>query len=124
MPIDRYMKHELGRFLGVNDPAVKYLTTSGLLPITKSRHPISRKAISIVSFADMGRFLEVNVPAKSIADALLANTRMIANRLEKLGIAPIDMPAGCRGRIFVKADLQTTEVGSVMLRAVCNLDGC
>ena len=112
-----YMKHELGGLLGVNDPAVKYLTTSGLLPITKSRHPISRKAISIVSYADMGQFLETYAPAKTLAEALLANTRTIANRLEKLGITPIDMPDGCRGRIFEKIDLGTSEVGAAMLNA-------
>ena len=115
-----YMKHELGVLLGVNDPAVKYLTTCGLLPITKSRHPISRKSISIVSYADMGQFLEVYAPAKTLAEALMANTRTIANRLEKLGMRPIDMPDECRGRIFAKADLRTIEVGAAMLRAVCN----
>ena len=118
-----YMKHELGGLLGVNDPAVKYLTTNGFLPITKSRHPISRKAISIVSYADMGQFLETYAPAKTLAEALLANTRTIANRLEKLGVQPIDMPEGCRGRIFAKADLRTIEAGVAMLNAVDKVAG-
>ena len=51
----------------------------------------------------------------------LANTRTIANRLEKLGIAPIHMPGGCRGRIFSKAGLRSIEVGAAMLNAVDNV---
>ena len=69
----------------------------------------------------MGRFLEVYAPAKSIADALRANTRTIANRLEKLGIVPIHMPDGCRGRIFAKTGLRSIEAGVAMLNAVDNV---
>lgn len=95
-----YMKHEIASFLGVNDPAVKFLTTSGVLPVVKSRHPVSRKAISIVSFADMKLFLGTYLPCRHLANELGKNTRWLGNKFARDGVSKIEMPPGCRGTIF------------------------
>jgi len=122
-----YMKHEIASFLGVNDPAIKHLETSGLLPFVKSRHPISRKAIRIVTYDAMAAFLRDYLPCKYLAELLNLNTRHVGSKLDSKGADRIEMPSKCRGRIyrrdnlfsklndlsfFISADLDVFKIGS------------
>lgn len=100
-----YMKHEIARFLGVNDPAIKYLETSGLLPFVKSRHPVSRKAIRIVTYDAMSGFLKSYLPCRYLAKQLNLTTRYVGSKLDSKDADRIEMPNNCRGKIYRRDDL-------------------
>jgi|GEM_PF-2248502 len=130
-----FMKHEVASFLGVNDPAIKYLETSGLLPFVKSRHPISRKAIRIVTYGAMAGFLSEFLPSKYLAELLNLSTRHVGSKLDSKDVDRIEMPDNCRGKIyrrdglfsklndlnfFISADLDVFKIGRHEPICVCN----
>lgn len=101
-----YMKHELRELLGVNDPTIRHLNETGFLPVVKSRHPVSRKSISIVTYQAMAVFLENYVPAKLMAEVWNIHVRSIGNGLIQRGGKMLPLPKGCRGRIFYRNSIQ------------------
>ena len=90
-PLHGYTKQELKRLLRVNDPTVTYLVNRGFIQSEKTRHPRSRRPMSIVPEASYTAFLDRFVTFGILALQIGTQAKHVSSKLEKLKIDPIKL---------------------------------
>lgn len=90
-PLHGYTKQELKRLLRVNDPTVTYLVNRGFIEAEKTRHPRSRRPMSIVPEASYTAFLDRFVTLGILAHQIGTQAKHVSSKLEKLKIDPINL---------------------------------
>ncbi len=90
-PLPGYTKRELKRLLRVNDPTVTLLINRGLIRSEKTKHPRSRRPMTIVPKDAYCEFLDRFVTLGILAHQIGTQAKHVSSKLEKLKIDPIQL---------------------------------
>lgn len=90
-PLQGYTKQELKRLLRVNDPTITHLIQEKYIRAQKTRHPRSRRPLSIIPYEAYEAFLTRYVTLGILAHQIGTQAKHVSSRLEKLSIDPIQM---------------------------------
>ncbi len=90
-PLQGYTKQELKRLLRVNDPTITHLIQEKYIRAQKTRHPRSRRPMSIIPHEAYDAFLKRYVTLGILAHQIGTQAKHVSSRLEKLKIDPIQM---------------------------------
>lgn len=91
-PLQGYTKQQLKRMLRVNDPTVTYLIKEKYIGVTETRHPRSRRPMSIIPQKEYAAFFECFVTLGVLAHNIGTQAKHVSTKLEKLKIDPIQLP--------------------------------
>lgn len=90
-PLQGYTKQQLKRILRVNDPTITYLVKKRYIRACETRHPRSRRPMSIVPAEAYDAFLECYVTLGILANQIGTQAKHVSSRLEQLKIDPIQL---------------------------------
>ena len=90
-PLQGYTKQQLKRVLRVNDPTVTYLVNERYIRAYETRHPRSRRPMSIIPTEAHDAFLERYVTLGILANQVGTQAKHVSSRLERLKIDPIQL---------------------------------
>ncbi len=90
-PLQGYTKQELKRLLRVNDPTITHLIQEKYIRAQKTRHPRSRRPMSVIPHEAYDAFLKRYVTLGILAHQIDTQAKHVSSRLEKLKIDPIQM---------------------------------
>ena len=91
-PLVGYTKQQLKRMLRVNDPTITYLVNERYIRACETRHPRSRRPMSIISTEAYDAFIERYVTLGILANNIGTQAKHVSSKLEKLNIDPIQLP--------------------------------
>jgi len=92
-PLQGYTKQQLKRMLRVNDPTITYLVKKRYIRTHETRHPRSRRPMSIIPKEEHAAFLERYVTLGILANNIGTQAKHVSSKLEKLKIDPIQLPS-------------------------------
>lgn len=90
-PLQGYTKQQLKRLLRVNDPTITYLVIERYIRACETRHPRSRRPMSIIPTEAHDAFLERYVTLGILANKVGTQAKHVSSRLEQLKIDPIQL---------------------------------
>ncbi|MEP0503618.1 MAG: hypothetical protein ABJD13_03925 [Paracoccaceae bacterium] len=90
-PLEGYTNLQLKQVLRVNDPTITYLVNERYIRACETRHPRSRRPMSIVPTEAHDAFLERYVTLGILASQVGTQAKHVSSRLERLKIDPIQL---------------------------------
>ncbi len=90
-PLAGLTKQQLKRMLRVNDPTITHLVKERYIRACETRHPRSRRPMSIIPTEAHDAFLERYVTLGILANQVGTQAKHVSTRLERLKIDPIQL---------------------------------